>query len=54
MILFNVISVLIIIFCLTKLIFNWSIDYDYLNDQIILHYTYKKTRKTFVLIKNYY
>lgn len=51
MLIINTLAVLTIIFCLTKLIFSWVIEYDSMHDQIILHYTFKKQRITIILIK---
>lgn len=54
MLIYNFFLIFLIIFALSKMIFDWNLEYDDKNDQFILHYTIKKTRKTIVIIKNQY
>ncbi len=51
MLIYNFFLFFIIILSLSKMIFNWNIDYDEVNDQFILHYTIWKKRKCVVLLQ---
>jgi hypothetical protein len=52
MLIYNFFLIFLIVFSLSKMIFDWNLEYDDKNDQFILHYTIRKKRKTVVILQS--